>query len=119
MVGIILVIIEVALIVAVIIFLFISRKKSTNEFASEYSAAVNADLIRQNDALRNGAEQAIFLMSDSDYIEMNGWTFKTESGETLVLQRIASTALIGAHDSNGQARLVRGARYLLVRQDKN
>lgn len=105
--------------VVVIIFLFISRKQSTNEFASEYSAAVNANLIRQNEALRNGAKPAIFLFSDDDHEEMDGWTFETENGETLVFHRVASSALIGAHDSNGQARLVRGARYLLVRQDKN
>ena len=91
---------------------------SHKQSADDYSG-VNAELIRQNELLYNGAKPAIFLFSDDDHEEMDGWTFKTESGETLVLQMIASSALIGAHDSNGQARLVRGVRYLLVRQDKN
>lgn len=100
--------------VVVIIFIFIPHKQSADDYSG-----VNAELIQQNELLYNGAKPAIFLFSDDDHEEMDGWTFETENGETLVFHRVASSALIGAHDSNGQARLVRGARYLLVRQDKN
>lgn len=107
-------IIEVALIVAVIIFLFISRKQSADDYSG-----VNAELIQQNELLRNGAKRSIFLVSDENYEEMDGWTFKIKNGETLVLHRVTAPVLIAAYDSRGQTKLVRGARYLLVRQDKN
>lgn len=101
--------------VVVIIFIFIPHKQSADD-----DSGVSAELIQQYESLRlNGAKRSIFLVSDENYEEMDGWTFKIKNGETLVLHRVTAPVLIAAYDSRGQAKLVRGARYLLVRQDKN
>ncbi len=100
--------------VVVIIFIFIPHKQSADD-----DSGVSAELIQQNESLRNGAKRSIFLVSDENYEEMDGWTFKIKNGETLVLHRVTAPVLIAAYDSRGQTKLVRGARYLLVRQDKN